>query len=256
MKDILPCTVFFLLFNFSFPSPIQPGETPGEMKSIQIYLDKFFPTLHKSDSRSLVEKIKEMQKFFHLAETGKMDDETRRLMEQPRCGLPDLAEQRSATQIWARKALTYRINNYTPDLPNAKVDQIIPRAFKVWSDVTPLTFRRVYGPADIEIWFAYGAHGDNNPFDGRGGILAHAFYPGRGLGGDAHFDESERWSETNREINLFLVAAHEFGHSLGLEHSNVRGALMFPTYSYVNPATFRLPVDDTRRIQRLYGRRR
>lgn len=55
------------------------------------------------------------------------------------------------------------------------------------------------------------------------------------------------------EVNLFLVAAHEFGHSLGLEHSNVPGALMFPTYSYVNPKTFNLPYDDKRRIQRLYG---
>nr|XP_056714847.1 matrix metalloproteinase-18-like [Euleptes europaea] len=194
--------------------------------------------------------MKEMQEFFQLTVTGKIDAETRKLMEQPRCGVPDVAEFRIGPQIWNKKALTYRINNYTPDLPRFKVVEIIQKAFNVWSEVTPLTFHRVYTPADIEIWFAYYAHGDSKAFDGRGGALAHAFSPANG--GDAHFDESEHWSEVNKEINLFLVAAHEFGHSLGLGHSNVKGALMYPTYSYVNPKTFRLPADDKRRIQRLY----
>ncbi|XP_060091299.1 matrilysin [Heteronotia binoei] len=256
MKAIFLCIALFLLSSFSFSSPILPAQHIEDLKSIEIYLDKFFPYLHKSDSRELVDRIKEMQKFFHLTATGKMDAATRKLMEQPRCGLPDLQELKAARQIWSKRVLTYRINNYTPDLRKSKVDQIIQRAFQVWSDVTPLTFRRVNGPADIEILFAYGAHGDNYPFDGRGGTLAHAFFPGEGIGGDAHFDESEQWSETNKETNLFRVAAHEFGHSLGLPHSNVRGALMFPTYSYVNPATFRLHNDDRQRIQRLYGKRR
>ncbi|KAJ7320125.1 hypothetical protein JRQ81_019636 [Phrynocephalus forsythii] len=146
-----------------------------------------------------------------------------------------------------------RINNYTPDMHPAKVEEAIAKAFKVWSDVTPLQFRKVRGPADIEILFAYGRHGDNNPFDGRGGVLAHAYYPAPGIGGDVHFDESEQWSEYNREVNLFLVAAHEIGHSLGLDHSNVRGALMYPLYSYANTYNYNLPHDDRQRIQRLYG---
>lgn len=53
--------------------------------------------------------------------------------------------------------------------------------------------------------------------------------------------------------SLFAVAAHEFGHSLGLSHSSVSGALMYPWYQGLK-ANFELPDDDREAIQRLYGK--
>lgn len=54
--------------------------------------------------------------------------------------------------------------------------------------------------------------------------------------------------------SLFAVAAHEFGHSLGLAHSSVQGALMYPWYQGLSP-NYELPEDDRHGIQQMYGKR-
>lgn len=48
----------------------------------------------------------------------------------------------------------FRIINYTPDLKKSDVDRAIRTALNVWSEVTPLTFKKLYkGNADIMISF-------------------------------------------------------------------------------------------------------
>lgn len=50
--------------------------------------------------------------------------------------------------------LVCRVLNYSPDLDSSVIDDAFARAFKVWSDVTPLTFTRLFdGVADIMISF-------------------------------------------------------------------------------------------------------
>ena len=106
---------------------------------------------------------------------------------------------------------------------------------QVWSEYTDLVFiQKKSGQVHIEIRFEKGEHGDGDPFDGPGGTLAHAYFPV--YGGDAHFDDAEQWTiDSFRGTNLFQVAAHEFGHSLGLSHSDVKAALMAPFYRGYQP---------------------
>uniref|UniRef100_A0A087YBK8 interstitial collagenase n=1 Tax=Poecilia formosa TaxID=48698 RepID=A0A087YBK8_POEFO len=230
------------------------------------YLKRFFNLTEEKDPLSrkgadrMSKKLSEMQKFFGLRITGTLDDNTLEMMKKPRCGVADENIARYSTfgdgLKWSKNTVTYsRIVDYTPDLSQAEVDDSIRRALEVWAKVTPLTFTKLTsGTADIMISFARLSHGDNYPFDGPDGTLAHAFAPSPDIGGDAHFDDDETFTfRSSTGYVLFLVAAHEFGHSLGLSHSEDRSALMYPLYSYKDPDTFVLPQDDVRGIQSLYG---
>jgi matrix metalloproteinase-14 (membrane-inserted) len=211
------------------------------------------------DGRVLRKAIEDFQSFAGIPVTGELDDHTLEQMQLPRCGVKDKVgtgdnrAKRYALQgsRWKVKALNYKISKYPKNLNPREVDKEIHRAFSVWSKYTDLTFTPSKGNAHIDIRFESGEHGDGDPFDGPGGTLAHAYFPV--FGGDAHFDASEKWTiNSYRGTNLFQVAAHEFGHSLGLSHSDVRQALMAPFYRGYDPL-FELDQDDIQGIQALYG---
>lgn len=211
-----------------------------------------------------VTALKEHQKFFDLPVTGVLDETTVAQMQEPRCGFPDIpssagiAEYVAQGNRWDKTNLTYGFSEFSPDLNPMLIRGAINTALNLWSQVTTLTFTEVplASNPDFVIRFVAGDHGDGSPFDGVGRVLAHAFYPppnGGAIAGDAHFDESETWTVNlpvpAGGIDLVSVAAHEFGHSLGLAHSSVRGALMFPTYS---GAQRFLAQDDIDRIRSIY----
>lgn len=208
-----------------------------------------------------VEALKKYQEFHGLNCSGNLNKETIAEMDTKRCGMPDLGEFSVHGNKWSSTNLTYGFQNYTADngLTVAKIHRAFEQAFAMWAAETPLRFRRVSigSNPDIRIEFASGNHNDGSSFDGAGGVLAHAFYPppnSGALAGDAHFDEAESWTINiptgAGKIDLVTVAAHEFGHSLGLRHSNVPGALMFPSYS--GPKRF-LHSDDINGIRQIYG---
>uniref|UniRef100_A0A3Q2V4H4 Collagenase 3 n=1 Tax=Haplochromis burtoni TaxID=8153 RepID=A0A3Q2V4H4_HAPBU len=193
-------------------------------------------------------KVQEMQRYFGLLPSGELTEETLAVMKKPRCGLSDV-EQVGETVRWKKKRISYRLE--TIKLISV-AQKVFRRAWKLWSNVTPLKFRnRIMTVADIDIFFYN--HNDSSPFDGRGGVLAHAFMPGLHIGGDVHFDSDEDWSFNSTGINLFAVAIHEFGHALGLSHSSDPGAIMYPAYNFDPNYEPQLSFDDVKNIQKLYG---
>ncbi|HEV7240784.1 MAG TPA: matrixin family metalloprotease, partial [Thermoanaerobaculia bacterium] len=216
------------------------------------------PRLGTFDANT-AEALRRFQEFNRLPVTGDLDEATLALMRRPRCGFPDVESDAFTLQgsKWTTTNLKYAYSEFSPDLSQPQIRAALTQAFNLWAAVTPLTFTEVALAAspDIVVRFAPGNHGDGNSFDGPSGVLAHAYYPPPGGGsfaGDTHFDEAETWSVNlpPSGVDLVTVAAHEFGHALGLAHSTVPGALMAP---YYNGAHRNLEADDIAGIRALYG---
>ncbi|KAL9970686.1 hypothetical protein ACROYT_G023097 [Oculina patagonica] len=233
---------------------------------------KYLQTFHyisptRSGNHDFKTAVRNFQHFMSLPVTGKVDSATLNMMRKPRCGVPDVEDGTFKSRKrrfsvfgskWSKTHLTYYLK-HGQDLPRATQEQVIKRALQYWSEVSPLTFSRSYDPsrADLKMSFGPGSHegteAENTcgyPFDGEGGVLAHAFAPSDGR---LHFDEAEKFTDlTDEGTNLLYVAVHEIGHNLGLRHSSVRDAVMYPSYLGYKP-DLKLHSDDIAGIQSLYG---
>jgi len=140
--------------------------------------------------------------------------------------------------------LGYSFGALTNRLPAAQVQSVILQALAVWAQYVQVNYVPASSTASrtIAIMFAAGAHGDAYPFTDTS-VLAHTFYPAppnpEPIAGDMHFDASESWG-IGSGTDLFSVALHEAGHALGLPHTDVPGAVMYPYYQVQTGLT---PVD-------------
>ncbi|KAH1080821.1 hypothetical protein J1N35_020582 [Gossypium stocksii] len=218
--------------------------------------------------------IKHYQSRLGLLVTGRLDYGTLSQILAPRCGIPD-GESSSPTlhakknyvffpgkPRWARPipmALTYGISpdNLIHYLSLSDIRKTFKRAFSRWASVIPVSFVETddYGFADIKIGFYTGDHGDGEPFDGVLGILAHSFSPESGR---FHLDAAETWAvdfgveKSTVAVDLESVAIHEIGHLLGLAHSPVKNAVMYPSLK-PREKKVDLSIDDIQGVQSLYG---
>jgi hypothetical protein len=221
----------------------------------------------------LEEAVRTYQLNYHLKSTGTLDTQTVSKMMSSRCGVPDIVNGTNRMQGGNKKHphKIHTVSHYTffpgsPRWPSTRTsltvafapethpDAIPPisRAFVRWDRATHFSFSRTqdYLNADIKVAFTSGDHGDGSPFDGRGGTLAHAFSP---TNGRFHYDADELWSigPVAGAYDLETVALHEIGHLLGLGHSSVENAIMYPQIS--SGTTKGLHSDDLAGIRDLYN---
>jgi hypothetical protein len=247
-----------------------------DVEKVQLYLSRYGYLYGGFEVRRLDEAtqraLQQFQSHMGLPQSGVVDPATADAVELPRCGVPDIPPRGRATSGVSAdfvlrgcdyeaefRTLSYAFVQGTGDLAGTQERQPVRNAFATWQQQIPIDFVEVgtaNNPNFTIGWFT-GSHGDSSPFDGVGNTLAHAFYPppcGGQHAGKMHFDDAEVWSlaGAGNTFDVETVALHEIGHLLGLDHTTVPGAVMFPTYGGPRRA---LAADDIAGIRALYGRR-
>jgi hypothetical protein len=129
----------------------------------------------------------------------------------------------------------------------------ITAAFADWSIYGNIQFSRVASTASSMIDFTCGA------IDGHDNVLAQTTYYYSGsamMSATVEMDSGEDWYISNGHgvsydgLSFFVVALHEIGHAIGLDHYNAAPAVM---NAYINPSVTDLRTSDIDGVRALYG---
>lgn len=181
--------------------------------------------------------------------------------------------------------VTYSYNNFLDgglkdpmgvSVPAEYLRIVTEEAFGLWASVAPLHFVEVPDvgtpvfSANTAAYNAYPAdsfgqirlnHRYINGTDAQNGFAttkALAYFPGNGgnIAGDIHFDNGDPWAivGTPSEPDVLGVLVHEIGHTLGIDHTSIEGAVMNPmALRRMGPGTGVLTADEVAAVQAIYG---
>jgi hypothetical protein len=162
---------------------------------------------------------------------------------------------------WASSPVPYYVNPTNLDLPEAVVPPAVMVGAEAWSQQTSASFRFQYAGASTVT---------TNTFDGLNVVMFRNASSGSAIA------TTYWWSSGSRIVDADIVfwdggftfftgasgcsngfyiediAAHEFGHALGLGHSASPAATMYPSVSSCNMSNRTLDVDDINGVQALY----
>ena len=254
-------------FEIADLRPAKKGDAEEGMKHVQEFLYRFGyikdKEVLKPDSidDETSEALTKYQTCQGLPSTGEFDNTTRRQMTTARCAFPDMSAgvAFSATCDWQKAELTYAFDTGTNDVPGTDEFQANRNAFQTWAAVIPLTFREVGSGENPDVLIGWRPANDPD-LSMVGGTLAHADFPPacgvvtNTLPKPVHFDDTEHtWAigAAPGAFDVESVALHEIGHILGLAHSIVAGAIMYPSIGS-NRTNRVLAQDDISGVQSLY----
>ena len=162
---------------------------------------------------------------------------------------------------WPQGDVLYYVNASNRDVSNTAARTAVRQGADAWSNQSDASVRLVYAGSTSASTVGYDQ--TNNVFfrnDSNGGAIASSYRWWSGstlLDSDIVFwDGSHTFftgtSGCSNGAYIEDIATHEFGHSLGLDHSDVSGATMRAKYSNCSTTQRSLAADDIAGVESLY----
>jgi hypothetical protein len=165
---------------------------------------------------------------------------------------------------WNRTPISYYINPTNLDLPEAAVVTAVRAGADTWAQQSNVNFSFSYGgPSSVT----------TNTLDNVNVVMFRNASSGQAIATTYYWSNSSGlldadivfWDEafqffsgsTGCSGGFYIedIAAHEFGHALGLGHSTSTAATMYPSVSWCNTSNRVLDADDIAGAIALYGTR-
>ena len=162
---------------------------------------------------------------------------------------------------WLQRPVSYYVNTTNLDLPGSAIPPALAVGADAWSTQTTASFSFQYAGTSAQT---------TNTFDGvnlvmfrnasSGSAIATTYWWSSGghivdadiVFWDGGFQFFTGSSECSNGFYVEDIAAHEFGHALGLGHSTSASATMYPSVSSCNMSNRTLDADDIAGVQALY----
>ena len=216
----------------------------------------------KPDNLEFDAALKHMQARYKLKADGFLGPITSRAMGLYRCGVPDIMRivvEGTTDCKWQKNKIRYhhpanlKLHGHSiEDTAN-----VIETAANYWTQYIPLKIERTAHQSEADVRIGIG-RGRQYNFDGVGNTLAWANMPC--LDTDETllmmFDRDEPWTKNPKlaaGVYAMAVAVHEWGHVLGLDHSDNEADAMAAFY---NSQIWTPQAGDISRIQSIYGEKK
>jgi len=162
---------------------------------------------------------------------------------------------------WSQRPVLYYVNTTNLDLPDVVIPPALAVGANAWSTQTAASFRFQYaGTSSLTTNTNDGINVVMFRNASSGSAIATTYWWSSGSriidadivfwdGGFTFFTGS---SGCSNGFYVEDIAAHEFGHALGLGHSTSPSATMYPSVSTCNMSNRTLDADDIAGVQALY----
>ena len=172
--------------------------------------------------------VRALQAQAGLSQTGIVDDRTRALLAAPRCGVPDgiapldPSDKFALNGLVRNSSLSYALANTPTGVdPNAALDQVLSAASE-WMNASHnyLFLFDTSGSAGVTISFGPLAKG----------IIGTTTSDGTTITFNSAFVWSAATPTPSGHMDIQSEVLHEMGHALGLAHSSLSDAVMYPFF--------------------------